>query len=435
MIKKIHVKLVLIFIFVFLVGNAASYMIASLSAEKSLSGELSDLMAGVAADAKDVYEKGRTSVEDIEKLNSSGLISVRFYKSPDELVKKYWISDETLAAATDKPVVLEVKIKGTHGLKLPMSVVKSGTFYIVAVPEARSIFLDLRTLIFRVNFLSLIFGSVLMLIASRFIVKPIRKLSEATEKIAKGDFNIYIEKKREDEIGQLIDNFNTMTKELGGMEMLRNDFVSNISHEFKTPLTSIEGYTKLLRDCESNEERNEYIEIITGETKRLSALSSGILLLNRIENENITLVRNPFRLDEQIRQVILFHENKWSSKGIDLQPDMDEIVYEGNEQLLYQVWLNLLDNAVKFSKPGGAINISLRKADGKIVFSITDYGKGMTEDIKKRMFEKFYTGDRSRTTEGNGLGLSIVKRILDMHGGQIDVISKLEEFTSIKVVL
>lgn len=275
----------------------------------------------------------------------------------------------------------------------------------------------------------------MMLIASSFIVRPIKKLSKATEKIARGDFNIFIEKKNEDEIGQLIDNFNTMTKELGGMEMLRNDFVSNISHEFKTPLMSIEGYAKLLGDCKNEEERGEYIKIITEETRRLSALSSNILLLNRIENENIAPVRNLFRLDEQIRQVILFHEKKWSGKDIDLQLDMDEIVYEGNEQLLYQVWLNLLDNAVKFSRPGGAVEITLREVAGKIVFTITDFGKGMTEEIKKRMFEKFYSGDRSRTAEGNGLGLSIVKRVIDMHKGKIEVISKPDEFTSIKVIL
>ena len=435
MIKKIHVKLMLIFIFVFLIANAASYIITSFTAEKSLAGGLTDLMAGMAADAKYVYEKGETSIEDIEKLHSSGLISVKFYASQDELAKEYWISNETFAAAADKPMAIEAKAKNRRGLRLPASVVRSGKFYIVSVPEAKSILHDLRIIILRVNVLSIIFGSLLMLVASGFIVKPVKKLSEATERIARGEFNTYIEKKSEDEIGQLIDNFNTMTKELGGMEMLRNDFVSNISHEFKTPLTSIEGYAKLLRDCESDEERSEYIEIITGETGRLSALSSNILLLNRIENENIAPVRNPFRLDEQIRQVILFHEKKWISKEIDLQLDMDEIVYEGNEQLLYQVWLNLLDNAVKFSRPGGAVEISLRKETGKTVFTITDYGKGMTEDVKKRMFEKFYTGDRSRTAEGNGLGLSIVKGIIDMHSGKIDVTSKLEEFTSIKVIL
>lgn len=434
-IKKIHLKLMLIFIVIFLAANGASYKMASLDAEKNLAGALSSLMAGMAADAKQVYEKGETPVEDIEKLHSSGLIAVKFYESRDALEERYSISDEAFAAAADKPVVVEVTAKVRHNLKFPIGIARSGTAYIVSAPQAQDLLSGLQNLIMRVNLWSLVFGSLLMLIASGFIVKPVKKLSAATEKIARGDFSIHIEKKSEDEIGQLIDNFNTMTRELGGMEMLRNDFVSNMSHEFKTPLTSIEGYAKLLLDCEDAGERREYIEIITEETRRLSALSSNILLLNRIENENIAPARTPFRLDEQIRQVILFHEKKWSEKEIELQLDMDETVYEGNEQLLYQVWLNLLDNAVKFSRPGGIIEILLRKVSDKTVFTITDYGKGMTEEVKKRMFEKFYSGDRSRTAEGNGLGLSIVKRVIDMHKGKIEVTSNPEEFTSIKVIL
>ncbi len=433
--KKIHLKLILIFIGVFILGNAAAFYISSLDAEKSLSGELSALMAGMASDAKSVYEGGNASVEGIEKLHSSGLIKVKFYKGPEALSERYRISDKVLAAMSDDPLVIEAEPKNSRYSKLPMGIVKSGEYYIVTVPGGTSLVNDLRSLIFRVTILSLGFGSLFMLAASGFIVRPVKKLSEATEKIAKGDFSIHIERKSGDEIGQLIDNFNLMTKELGGMEMLRNDFVSNISHEFKTPLTSIEGYAKLLRNSESEEERNEYIEIITEETRRLSALSSNILLLNRIENENIAPARNSFRLDEQIRQVILYHEKKWSSKEIDLQLDLDEIVYEGNEQLLYQVWLNLLDNAVKFSKPGAAIEINLRKNADKTVFTITDYGRGMTEEVKKRMFEKFYMGDKSRTAEGNGLGLSIVKRITDMLKGKIEVTSQPDEFTSIKVIL
>jgi signal transduction histidine kinase len=274
-----------------------------------------------------------------------------------------------------------------------------------------------------------------MLIAARLIVKPIQKLTLAAEKIAKGDFEVYIENNRKDEIGWLIDNFNKMSKELASMEMLRNNFISDISHEFKTPLTSIEGYTRLLHDCKDEKERNEYIDIITQETKRLSALSGNILLLNRIENENITLAKSSFKLDEQIRQVILLCENKWSSKNIDLNIDLDELIYTGNEQLLFQVWLNLLDNAIKFSKHKQSIDISLRKIENKIIFSITDYGKGITDGQQKRMFEKFYTGDKSRNTEGNGLGLSIVKRVIDMHDGIIEVQSRLDEFTQIKISL
>jgi len=434
-IRKIYIKLILIFIFIFLAGNSASFFIASHTTEENLMESLAGLMTGVAATAKDVYEQGGTSVENIERLNSSGLIAVTFYKNADEVKKIYTLSDEKLALVDHKSVLLEAKTKGSHNNKTLISIVKTGGQYIVAAPSPKGLYLDLRELIMRVSILSLVIGSILMLIASGIIVRPVRKLNAATEKIAKGDFDIQLENKRNDEIGQLIENFNIMAKELAGMEMLRNDFISDISHEFRTPLTSIEGYAKLLRDCKSEEERNEYIDIITEETKRLSMLSGNILLLNRIENENITLAKNLFRLDEQIRQVILSHENKWSNKDINLQLDLDETTYEGNEMLLYQAWLNLFDNAIKFSKAHGIIEVSLRKIEGRTVFSITDYGKGMTIEEQERMFEKFFTGDRSRNTEGNGLGLSIVKRVIDMHKGKIEVTSKPDEFTQIKVLL
>lgn len=435
MIRKIHIKLILIFICVFLLANAGSYMFASINAEKDLLGQLTNLMSNVAQDAKEVYEKGAVSVEDIEKLHSSTLITVNFFINDDDLAEVYGVSRDTLKKVADAPIIIEARRTSSKGIRLPMCIVRAGSYFIVTVPGGKSIFHDIRDLIMQVNISSLLFGSLLMLAASRFIVKSVRKLSEATEKIAKGDFSIHIQKKSNDEIGQLIDNFNTMTTELAGMEMMRNDFVSSISHEFKTPLMSIEGYVKLLRDCKDETERNEYIDIITAETKRLAALSSNILLLNRIENENIAPAKTYFRLDEQIRQVILFHENKWSIKEIDLQPDLDEITYEGNEQLMYQVWLNLLDNAVKFSNHGGTIELNLRKTTGKVIFTITDYGQGMSEDVRKRMFEKFFSGDKSRTKEGNGLGLSIVKRIIDMHGGTIGVTSTPPDFTTIKVHL
>ena len=434
MIRKIYIKLILIFLFIFMVGNTVSFFIASRTTEENLMVGFSELMAGVAATAKDVHEQGGAAVEIIERLHSSGLISITFFKNMDELKKVYTISNNEITMNDHKPAVLYARINGRHP-KVPISIARSGEQYIVAAVTPKGLFLDMRRLIMSVNILSLIFGSILMLIASGIIVKPVRKLSAATEKIAKGDFTIQIENNRNDEIGQLIESFNIMAKELAGMEMLRNDFISDISHEFKTPLTSIEGYAKLLRDCKSDSERNEYIDIITEETKRLSMLSGNILLLNRIENENISLAKSIYRLDEQIRQVILFHESKWSSKDIDLQLNLDEITFEGNEQLLYQVWLNLFDNAVKFSKDHGAIEVCLINVDGKAVFSITDYGKGMTMGEQERMFEKFFTGDKSRSLEGNGLGLSIVKRVIDMHKGKIEVKSKPDEFTQIKVLL
>ncbi len=435
MIKKIYIKLILIFIMIFLVGNTASFLIAYNTTEKNLLGELADMLVGVTSDSKEVYEQGSSSQVTIEKLHNSGMIEVHFYKNTMQLKKYYAIADQDLLAAQSMPIVIVAEALNKHNKKLPISIVKTGEQYIVAAITPKGLMLDIRELTFRVSILSLLIGSLIMLFASGIIVKPVKKLSAATKRIAEGNFSIRIRNNRSDEIGQLIKNFNIMAGELAGMEMLRNDFISDISHEFKTPLTSIEGYTKLLRDCKSDAERNEYVDIIMEETKRLSALSGNILLLNRIENENITLSQSPYRLDEQIRQVILFHENKWSSKQIELQLDLEEIVFEGNEPLLYQVWLNLFDNAVKFSDTKGLIEVRLKKQDSKTIFSITDYGKGMTPEEQKRMFEKFFTGDRFRNAEGNGLGLSIVKRILDMHNGSMEVASRPDEFTKITVTL
>lgn len=425
----------MIFIAIIFLVNFTSAIIASSVTESDFRSELSSSLTGVLSTAKEVYEKGELKPNDIEKLYASEFITVKFYDSFNKLTQEYDLSEEKLRTTENRPVILQGKSKGKLYLSMPISIVKSREMYIVSALKENNIFSNLRIIFSSFQLLSIFFGTIIMLIAGWFIVKPIKKLSVATEKIAKGDFDVYIDEKRKDEIGQLIGNFNKMAKELAGMEMLRNNFISDISHEFKTPLTSIEGYTKLLKYCKNDEECNEYINIITEETKRLSALSGNILLLNRIENENITLVKNSFRLDEQIRQVILLNENKWISKNIDLNINLEEIIYIGNEQLLFQVWLNLFDNAIKFSSPNEAIELSLKKSEDRIIFSIMDYGKGMTEEEKSRMFEKFYTGDKSRNTEGNGLGLSIVKRIVDMHGGIIEVESRLDEFTVIKVIL
>jgi signal transduction histidine kinase len=426
---------VLVFIFIIFLGNFASSIIGAATIESGLMAELSDSLNGVLIASKDVYEKGELSIDDIEKLHASSFIAVKFYSNANELIEDYHLSAENLKEAEAKPIVLYGKSKGRLNLKIPMSIVKSRDIYIVAILRGNNVFADFRKVILTYNLLSILCGTVVMLLAARLIVKPIKKLISATEKIAKGDFEVYIKSNRKDEIGQLVDNFNKMTKELAGMELLRNSFISDVSHEFKTPLTSIEGYTKLLRDCKNDAERNEYIDIITEETKRLSALSGNILLMNRIENENINIAKSTFRLDEQIRHVILLCESKWNSKNLDLNIDLDEIVYTGNEQLLFQVWLNLVDNAIKFSTQGESIEISLRKVTDRVSFSITDYGRGMNEEQQKRMFEKFYTGDKSRNSEGNGLGLSIVKRIIDMHGGIIEVQSRENEFTEIKILL
>jgi signal transduction histidine kinase len=211
-----------------------------------------------------------------------------------------------------------------------------------------------------------------------------------------------------------------MTKELKHIDLLRKDFVSNVSHEFKTPITSIKGFAKLIRDQPlSADQLLEYSQIIVNESERLSLLSTNLLQLSELDNQIIRKQGSVFSLDEQIRKSILLLEVQWTKKELELEIDLEEVSYNGYEHLLEQVWLNLLQNAIKFSKPKGIIRIGLHKKDAMIKVDIEDNGAGIAEGDKDRIFERFYKGDKSRSKEGNGLGLVIVNNILELSNGKI----------------
>lgn len=216
--------------------------------------------------------------------------------------------------------------------------------------------------------------------------------------------------------------FNAMAHDLSNIETLRGDFVANVSHEFKTPLSSIEGYATLLQNPSlSDDRRDYYIQKILDNSRKLSELSSNILLLSKLENQEMVIGVSEFRLDEQIRRSILMLEDKWTKKQIEFDMDLPIQLYRGSEGLLERVWINLIDNAIKHSDAGGVIRIDIAKSDFGISISVADSGDGMSDEIKKHIFEKFYQGDLSRREEGNGLGLSLVKRIIELCGGDIRV--------------
>ena len=262
-------------------------------------------------------------------------------------------------------------------------------------------------------------------IATRFILKrflePIKTLREAMQKVAGGDFSTRIEiKSNSAEMQELFSGFNMMAKELASTEILQTDFVSNVSHEFKTPINAIEGYTTLLQSTENIDEvENEYIEKILFNTKRLSSLVSNILLLSKIENQSIQTKQVKFRLDEQIRETIVALEQSWTEKDIELNVELEEIEYYGSEALSYHIWSNIIGNAIKFSPDGGAVKINLTKEQNSIFFTVEDNGPGLTEEAKKHLFDKFYQADSSHKQEGNGLGLALVKRIVTILGGEV----------------
>ncbi len=273
-----------------------------------------------------------------------------------------------------------------------------------------------------ITFVSIIAGGIVMSFASKVVISPLTKLSTAMTKVAQGDFETQIETESKLEaIQDIYTNFNLMVDELNATETLQTDFVSNVSHEIKTPITAIEGYATLLQDCNDPEARAEYTEKILSGTKRLSELVGNVLLLSKVDNKAIQAKKTTYRLDEQIRQAILMLEPKWSIKNTEFDVDMDEIDYTGDKGLMFHVWNNLIDNAIKFSPEGGLVRITLKSQAEKTVFTVADNGCGINAEEKSRIFNKFYQSDSSHKADGNGLGLPLTKNILSLCGGEINV--------------
>ena len=256
---------------------------------------------------------------------------------------------------------------------------------------------------------------------SKYFFNPIKKLRGAMDKVADGDFSVRLEgKSSSKEIMEIYTGFNLMANELSSTEILQTDFVSNVSHEFKTPINAIEGYSTLLQDADNLDDgQREYIDKILFNTQRLSSLVGSILLLSKLENQQIPTNQTEYRLDEQIRQSVVALETAWVQKDIELDVELDRVSYLGNEQMMRHVWDNVISNAVKFSPVGGTVKLRLTKKLKKLIFTIEDQGPGLTEEALGHIFDKFYQADNSHKQEGNGLGLALVKRILTIEKGQI----------------
>jgi signal transduction histidine kinase len=312
------------------------------------------------------------------------------------------------------------------------------TFLVVGLNLVRTGHPNVLLVVALVLLTSMLIGTAITAVLGRRILGPITGLSEAAKEVAKGHFNISLpyEDHKIRELGEMAANFNKMVQELNGIETLRNDFVVNVSHEFKTPLSSIEGYAALMQDPElKQEDRKEYSRLIMESTRQLSSLCSNVLKLSKLENQEFVVEKEEFRLDEQIRQALLLLEPQWSGKNLLLDIDMEPQHFWGSEEMLMQVWLNVIGNAVKFSHEGGSIAVTLHCEGGQASVVVADDGVGMSEEVQRHIFEKFYQGDHSRTAEGNGLGLALVRRILTLCGGEISVESTVGQGTVFTVTL
>lgn len=280
------------------------------------------------------------------------------------------------------------------------------------------------------------FVIVIMKYSASKILNPIKQINEATKKIATGDFDIELESEREDEIGELTHNFNVMAKDLNKIEVLQKDFINNVSHEIKTPISSIKGFAQLLeQENVTEDEKKEYISIIVEESDRLLNISSNILKLSKLQTQDKLKNKKEVLISEQIKKVINVLESKIREKNITVIANLPKTIIQGDEELLYQVWMNLIENAIKFTKNDGNINIDIEKSSGMVKISIKDDGIGMTKEEMKKVFERFYQVDESHYSQGSGLGLAIVRRIVTLSGGNINVESEKEKGSTFIVEL
>lgn len=282
----------------------------------------------------------------------------------------------------------------------------------------------------------IILGVLVSTLLSKSMLKGIDKFIKATNRLSHGDFSARLDVEKPPNFKILAENFNKMAEELGGIEVLRTDFINNFSHEFKTPIISIKGFAEILKyDDLSKEERDEYLDIIIKESKRLTSLATNVLNLSKIETQNILKDTERFNIGEQIRQSILILDSKFQSKNILLDIKVQDCYINGNKEMLNQVWLNLLENTIKFNKQNGVVTINVKKQEENIVVVIADTGIGIDKVAINKIFDKFYQEDTSHATKGNGLGLTIVKKIIALHRGTIECESVVSKGTSFRITL
>ena len=263
---------------------------------------------------------------------------------------------------------------------------------------------------------------------TRYIYRYLDKISDAMQKVADGDYTVRLDAEKDQPFRELYRNFNTMAEELGGVEMLKNDFINGYAHELRTPITSINGFAEMLLNDDgtlSREEKRSYLEIIASESRRLADLAGNSLLMSRLDTQKIIPDKKPFSLDEQLRRCSILLSGQWTEKELDMTMDLDEAVYVGDYDLMQHLWINLLTNAVKYTPKGGSITVTLKNEEKFIAVSVADTGKGIPPEDRERIFDKYYQTDKSHSKRGLGLGLAICKRIVQLWNGSLTVESEV----------
>lgn len=436
--KSIYTKFVIIITGILLLSSMIAFSIISGFTVQLMYRPLASMMQKKVDELNMLVDKYDLPTSELSFITGNNFMSVDFYETSKALIEANpTISAEGVIAIESGKQVSYMPDKFLHQKASLYLITQIETHWVVIEPVFNSdIFVNIGKSLRTALLLSMLLTILFVLVVLKQIVKPLKRLTEATKEVAIGNFDVQVKQTTDDELGILVMNFNKMAQELKNNEYLKKDFVSSVSHEFKTPIASISGFAKILKSNEIDDTtRGEYVQIIIDETERLSKLSSNLLRLSSLENQAIIEKIHNFSLDEQIRRVILLLEQNWSSKRIDLDLDLETIAFRGDEELLQQVWINLIDNAIKFSDKGTQLTIKATLINQFAVVEISDSGKGMDTGTVKRIFEKFYQGDRAHRTDGNGLGLSIVKRIVDLYEGEITCTSTIGQGTTFRIKL
>lgn len=383
--KKITVKLALFFILLICISSILSFFISTFFID-NIENEIKLSQELIASSILELNQKTDLSIEEIINITSTPMYDVNIVENID-LIE---ITEEEIDRIYNKEIVF---LNHSRLYRPTILLIINDSFVQISLHSHNNIFKIVASRVWITLLFYVVIGTLLIVLLAKSVVKPILRLTDATQEVAKGNFDIQVEYKSNDEIGQLTENFNKMTRELKNIEYLRKDFITNVSHEFKTPIASIHGFAKLIqKDNISEEDKKEYANIIVEETTRLSNLSSNMLKLSKLENQEIGNKKSIFYLDEQIRRSILLLEYEWRQKNIEFDIELDKIKYLGDEELLQQVWINLLGNAIKFSNNNSIINVRLETREENVIVKIKDQGIGMNEKTKTRILKSFIKG-------------------------------------------
>ncbi|MGF7032150.1 signal transduction histidine kinase [Paenibacillus mucilaginosus] len=448
---SLYTRIVLAFLVSVILGLFIAFYATGLLFAERIWNNMKEDLHFVALDLIDTYQM--TNGMDINQYLEARVLTRPFYVSLIDAeggFREFGYRNVKNKRSVDQEAVKQVLAGGVHYsvleeggdegalLGYPMEI--DGRQYALFVqPAAPKMALNIRNAMITALAIELVAGSFFILIGARYLVNPLKLMTRASQRIAKGDFNISLDwKRRRDELGELAVSFTEMAGELKQMERMRQDFVSNVSHEIQSPLTSIAGFSKVLQQRQMpEEERKEYLRIIEAEAQRLSRLSENLLKLASLESEHHPFHPQTYDLDEQLRNVILTMEPIWSAKDIELDLELPSVKVQGDPDQLSQVWLNLIGNALKFTPESGTVRIAIKTGVDKVQVKVSDTGIGISEEDLAHIFRRFYKADRSRTSAngGSGLGLSIVKKIIELHGGTIAVESRPGEGTEFTVTL